>query len=254
MDYDMDDAGSRLADTVRGNPLPLALVGLGLGWLLVNGLRNSGASSGSESGAPEGLGYARASRYGAEESYGSMEGASGIDERARSYARSVGEAGRQWRDRAVEVGSRVGHQAQDWARSAGERARSAGSTARHRAGRLANRSLHTVEEHPVMVGAVALLVGAAIGASLPRSRREDEWLGDARDEVFRQARDSGVVDKVRSVGERTVEAVKEGGEEVFERVKDAAKDATGDAFQHVRDTARDEAERQDLPGTQGYRH
>lgn len=239
MEYDMDDAGNRLADTVRGNPLPLALIGLGLGWLLVNGLRGSDMTS---------------SRYGADQSYGSMEGEAGIGDRARGIARGAAETGRQWRDRAAEMGNRVGHQAQDWARSVGDRARSAGSAARYQAGRVAHQSLHTIEEHPLMVGAVAVLVGAAIGASLPRSRREDDWVGGARDEVFRQARDSGIVDKVRAVGERTVEAAKESGEEAFERIKDAAKEAGGDAFQHVRDTARDEAERQDLPGTQGYRH
>lgn len=280
MEYDWQNMQSRLADSVRNNPVPLALIGLGLGWLMVSGMRGGQAAGGLRgsqySGAEEGLGYGSAEgtgyggatrRYSATpgyagpsegyaQSYESTEagGEPGIGERARAYSRSAADTARQWRDRAAEVGTRVGHRAQEWASSARERASSAGQAARAQASQMADRSLHTFQEHPIMIGSVALLVGAAIGASLPRTRREDQLLGQARDDIVRQARESGVVEKVKHVGERAVEAAREGGAQAFERVKGTAKEATSEAYQHVREAAREEAERQDLPGSQGYRH
>ena len=38
-----------------------------------------------------------------------------------------------------------------------------------------------MREQPLIVGAVGLTIGAIIGASLPRSRKEDEVMGEASD-------------------------------------------------------------------------
>lgn len=285
MDYDWQKTQSRLVDTVRDNPLPLALIGLGLGWLVMTGMRGRQSEEwhGSQYfGAQEGLGYghteasrqeamrraqessgseyggsyARSTRYGAADSYEAMEGGGrqSIGERAYGIRQEMAERGRQWRDRASEMGSQMTHRAQEWASSARENITRASGSARAQASQVAERSLHTFQEHPVMIGSMALLIGAAIGASLPRSRRENELMGRSRDEMMRRAREGGYVDKARHVGERAMEAAREGGEQALHRVADAARDAAGDAVQHVREATRDEARKQDLPGTEGYRH
>jgi hypothetical protein len=43
------DAGSGIVDTIRANPLPAALTGIGLGWLIMNASKQSSAQGSSSS-------------------------------------------------------------------------------------------------------------------------------------------------------------------------------------------------------------
>lgn len=261
MEYDWQSTQSRVVDAVRDHPIPFALVGLGVGWLLVRGLRGRMTPQetyGSDyRGAQEGLGYGHAEqatrRYGAEYAGFTGSGPSEpseseyrggtirdeVAETARGYTQAAAERTRDLGRRASEAATRAGHRAQDWAQTAREKVSSAGQTARNQASQLADRSVHTFQEHPIMIGSVALLVGAAIGASLPRSR------GEAR-----LASVGGFVDKARQAGERAIDAARESGAQAFERVKDTAAQAADEAFQNVREAGRSEAQ----PGTEGYRH
>ena len=49
------------------------------------------------------------------------------------------------------------------------------------------RASDMFDEHPMVAGALALAVGAAIGAALPRSRTEDAYLGEHSDALFNEA-------------------------------------------------------------------
>ncbi len=40
-----------------------------------------------------------------------------------------------------------------------------------------------IEQQPLVLGAIGLAVGALVGAMLPRTRMEDEYLGEARDQI-----------------------------------------------------------------------
>jgi hypothetical protein len=44
-----------------------------------------------------------------------------------------------------------------------------------------------IEEQPLVAGALAVAVGAALAGALPRTHREDEWLGAKRDDMFDEA-------------------------------------------------------------------
>jgi hypothetical protein len=46
-----------------------------------------------------------------------------------------------------------------------------------------------MHENPLLVGAAAALVGAAVGLALPETERENELMGEARDHVIEQAQD-----------------------------------------------------------------
>ena len=78
------------------------------------------------------------------------------------------------RDRAADVGH-----------STSERARQAGHGVAEQAGRAQNAIAQVMREQPLIVGAVGLTIGAIIGASLPRSRKEDEVMGEASDSICR---------------------------------------------------------------------
>ena len=62
-----------------------------------------------------------------------------------------------------------------------------------RAVRQAERAVDGFERllrsNPLMVGAAAMAVGAAVGLALPETERENEWLGEAREELFERAQD-----------------------------------------------------------------
>jgi hypothetical protein len=47
----------------------------------------------------------------------------------------------------------------------------------------------TGEQNPLLVGAGALMIGAAFGLALPETETENEWMGETRDNVMDRARD-----------------------------------------------------------------
>ncbi|MEO6576601.1 MAG: hypothetical protein ABIP89_22325, partial [Polyangiaceae bacterium] len=62
-----------------------------------------------------------------------------------------------------------------------------------------------------------LAVGTAVGLAIPSTRREDEWMGDVRDNVLGKAQDyaQGALDRVEDVAKHVAEdatrALKEKG-------------------------------------------
>ena len=46
---------------------------------------------------------------------------------------------------------------------------------------------HYIEENPLAVGAVALALGAAIGFAIPLTKKENEYMGEYRDNVLEKA-------------------------------------------------------------------
>lgn len=164
---------------------------------------------------------------------GLRDGASQLGDGARSYGRDAADAA--WRAE----------------RAAMERARWAGDEAARLGSRARRTFLDTLQEEPLIVGAVALAIGAAIGASLPSTRIEDEYLGDARDNLRDQAYDYGkeAVQSARHVAEETVRAASEEadakglkptseGETLAEKVSGVVRTAA--------DTAKSEAKKEGL--------
>jgi Protein of unknown function (DUF3618) len=56
-----------------------------------------------------------------------------------------------------------------------------------------------VRHYPLAVGAAAAILGASLGMAVPETEQENEWLGEARDNVLQRAQDAagGVVDRVK---------------------------------------------------------
>ncbi len=211
---------SRVAQVVRDNPIPLALIGLGVGWLAVSGAmgRRSSAEVGSyESmegvspawGTEEGYGYApgvESPTYGtagASTEYASSGSSSGSDLRSRA-----GQVAGQARERASEIADRTRGRVSQWT-----------ARARGQASQATYRTREAYNDHPLTMGLVAALVGAAVGAILPRSRPATETLGSAASDVMRQARQAGseMMDKAGRVAERAVQAAKEEGSRAYDQ-------------------------------------
>lgn len=65
-----------------------------------------------------------------------------------------------------------------------------------------------IEDYPLAVGTAAFAAGLLLGALIPRSRYEDEWMGSAADEWKAAAKDLGeeAVEKGREVATHTAQA------------------------------------------------
>jgi hypothetical protein len=162
----------------RSNAIPAAMIGVGLAWLLVDRFRQNDRSGDyrrwrSTSSRPEYYSSDDYYRSTSASAYGSGYEEGGVSETAADV-----------RDRAVRTGRRARNQFQ----------------------RLLN-------ENPLMVGAAAVVVGCAVGMALPETERENEWLGETRDNVVDKAQDMA-----RNVATRAQEAVGDAAGEVTKKV------------------------------------
>lgn len=73
--------------------------------------------------------------------------------------------------------------------STSARVRDVQTRAVRRAERAVDGFERLLRRNPLMVGAAAMAVGAAVGLALPETERENEWMGEAREELFERAQD-----------------------------------------------------------------
>jgi len=184
------EAGSGIMDTIRQNPLPAALTGIGLGWLVMNSRRQSSSRPPYRDTA-----YDYQPRY--EDQSGSSAG------QALGNARDkVGETASQAQDKAGELANRT----QD-------RVGNLGYQARYQAQRASGGFQRMLRENPLAMGALGIGVGAAVGLAIPETDKEHEVMGEARDTL---------VDKAQEKVQETQEKVQQVAQEAQSAAKDEA--------------------------------
>ena len=192
----MGSAGSKLVsglgDQVRENPVPLALIGLGLAWLVV----------GSRRSTPDYYAEPRSftSDYDGDLNYGSAKPS--LKDRA----------GQAVSNAKAKIGDAIDGLAD---MPAAERAHAlAGSAmdAADAAKRRAQQTLDsTLDRDPLIIGALGVVVGAAIGAAIPATRVENRYAGPLRDKV---------VDKTRTVAQEGLDTVRDAAQAAYGSVKE----------------------------------
>ncbi len=210
-----------IMDTIRDNPIPAAMVGIGLGWLIWNGRKEASYDNtrivfrGSPYLDQQVAGGAYGSAY-AEEP-GTIER---VRERAGDIGENVRERVGELADEAREAVSDLTERTQEAVGSTTARAREmAGSLAqetRYRSHRIEDRFQQTMHETPLAVGAAAAALGLAVGLAAPTTRREAELMGGARDQL---------VDRVREVAQETTEKVQHVAERVMGEAQTTAEEA-----------------------------
>ncbi len=237
-------SAGRMADLVKENPFPMAMVGLGLGWLVINSLRGSQSSSqmedyGHDYGETD---YELQSAAATEGAYGSVYteetagyGAGAYTSEAsgyEGYASARGRAGyggdgggrmqstsRDYASRARETMSDYGEQAREGTRRVGERMSGMTRRMRDRASRMASQSGGMYRQHPLAGGMMALAIGAALGAMLPASRTERRM---AREMHLRETGEE-MWERTKEAAGHTAEVAREQAAEAVRKTKDAAK-------------------------------
>lgn len=242
---------SKLWQVAREHPLPSAVIGLGLGWLLVESSRGEERSSYGTSYNPNynrargGAGranwsgrsslYESSAGYGAypesynanyQESYDASEGG-GVSGRVSSAAGSVKDAASSAGHKVADVASSAGHKVADVAGTVRERAgeltheardkaTALGYSTRYQARRAQTGFWQMMEENPLAVGIATLTLGVLAGLSLPATRKENELMGETRDKL---------VDRMEEAGREALEKGKQVAETAVETIKDEAESA-----------------------------
>lgn len=283
------DFAANLGRAVRDNPVPLMLIGAGIGWMMVSGRSSdhrayervetdgtvtsyrydphsrsfypaSGQGAGSlgrgtaerreattygatydPGAATTGAGFGSSGTYGgSEDDSGSSRSTTDRAKDAASNAKeSLAGTGQKISQKAGALrraaGSRMSdarHTADEARHAAGERLSGAAAAtqeqlhrARERAGLYAERARHGgararetagqwMYDYPLVVGAAAVAVGAALAAAIPATRREHEVLGERSDAVKARARRLAQeqADQGREVASAAIEAGKDEAE------------------------------------------
>jgi len=208
------EALSNFAAQARANPMPLALVGIGLAWLMSGRGQPAMSSYASYRGSYAGNGGSAygGSTYGGSgsgigarvgETAGSARDAlSGSGRKAgeavASSMHKVGDTASQAYGKVSDTASQAYGKVSDTASQAYERVSDTASQAygrvsdtayetynqmSYRAGRAQRTVADLIDNEPLILAGLGLAVGAAIGAMMPATRTEQEFMGDKLDEL-----------------------------------------------------------------------
>lgn len=225
MEYVKSDSArdyfSNLGRSVRDNPLPAAMIGVGIGWLIY-----SQNSSSSHNDVPTRFNDKRQkqARHAAADTtpqtheYDELYDEPLFDEPLYSEGASVdqyssGQSGQNHdgglRQRASDAMHGAGDRARNMKSGAGEKAhnlKSGASDRMHRMKQGSSDRLHgassrardagswlsdMAHDNPVAAGALGLAAGALLGSLLPASRAEQRAMGDTRDHLVDRASEMG---------------------------------------------------------------
>ncbi|WP_296594807.1 DUF3618 domain-containing protein [Phenylobacterium sp.] len=184
-------------EQLRENPIPIALIGLGVAWLAIGQTRRNGG------GAYAGGGY-----------YPTYEGYD-EEETLRAKVKAKAEAAKtKLADTAEKAKAKLAdaqHQAADGVSGLRGKAGEYAHVAQEKAGEYGRAARQrfddTLDSEPLVIGAIGLAVGAAIGAALPSTPVERRYFGPARSKVADKAKAS--LEDVKDVAQRAYGQVKD---------------------------------------------
>ena len=241
--------GRNLGTAIMKNPLPVALIGIGLAWLAFGGgrtpaymTRREGVSRDEEGSVGEGEAeetstgggtMARMGETAAQAGSYARSGArhvSGAASRAgrgiRDTGQHLGEVASSASERVRQMSEDVRNLAYEWsegavgvAESASEQATQAATAVQEQAMHMRQSANDLLRDQPLVVGALGLAVGAVLGAVMPLSRRENELMGETRDQFLEQAREQAqhVYAEAKDVVSKAAEAAADTAKQETER-------------------------------------
>lgn len=261
---------SNLWHTVKDNPVPTFLIGVGVGWLLIDALSTPSHErvdyplqryEDARYGVPprrvpygagityvagyetrnEGDGWTEAPVEHAKETLRDAaesvrDTAAQVGESVRSTAeearrqteQSVQQARaqtEQWRRQAGEQSdeyqARVQEQSERFGRAVQQQAAQVGEQAQHYAERAQRQAQRTLNDNPLIFGAVAFGVGAAMALMLPETRQENRLMGATSDQVAETARGAAqdLQRHAKNVADEVVPEIERAAKEVMDETK-----------------------------------
>lgn len=185
----MEKNGDRIGDTLRSNPVPLALIGAGLGWFIMSRFERP------------------------------AQIVRDVGDRLTQAARQMSDGVLRRQDQ--DVAALAGDFASSGEEMAGyayartkPRVAATAAAAVETAGRARTRLLQAVAQDPLALGIVGLFAGLALALVLPRSETEERLIGPVR----RQLRD-----RAGAVGREAVERAQSAAEQAVDSAAEALK-------------------------------
>ena len=184
-----------IREGVRQNPWPAIMIGAGTAWMLFDGIRR-GASGSRSYGEYRGRARMYA-RPGGEEYFEHGDGTTGYYETGEgSDVNTTGATYDSGYRGSYASGSRgaYGSGYADYAQRGGRRTL-------QKVSQTSSQLRDMMSRNPLVVGAVAAAVGVAVGLALPETERENQLMGEARDNLVERAQGmaQGAVAKAKEV-------------------------------------------------------
>lgn len=248
-----------LSRTIKENPLPVLVTGIGLGWLIL--AQRHTHQSASQEALPRRGGYpgatlpqasmddGRTTASGAgtttlghdpaamgatpQHGAGSHSDSEGMTDKAKHMIDEVRERAGHLGDEVKERSQHLGDRLRDGASHFDERRHAAMDTTSHRMHDAGSQATHFVEEHPLVVGALGLALGAVLGGVFSSTRVENRHLGEMRDRAIHRAEE---------MGEEQLNRAKEKVHETAQHVKEKARSgqSSNDAPSYVENPSSEE--------------
>jgi len=190
-----------LGTTLKNNPVPTVLTGVGLAWLAMN--QNKPFQPGSTSSG-SGLG-GKVSQVVDQVS----QAFSGAGDRLHGAADTARDHGQSLRSKAGDLSERATDSLDATASQLTDKAHDVGQRVQEQASEVKGQFEQLLKEQPLVLAAIGIALGAALGAALPSTRKEDEWMGQTRDDL--------------------ADTLKSKGQEAYAVAKDTVKQATDKA-------------------------
>ena len=166
------EAGSSVADSVWKNPIPVALIGLGVGMILMRNFRGQSYSTSSRGTSPGSRSNSAMGDLGQTQGNGALH--------------QVKETASDLANRSTQALSDIGSKAMDGASS------------------VTTRFEQMMRNNPLAVGAVAVAAGTAVGLVLPTTRFESDYIGETGGMLVDKVEDvaRGALDKVQDAAKQ----------------------------------------------------
>ena len=202
-------AAVTLARQARQHPMPALLIGSGIAWLIADAMDHGDDDHYQARLYQERFATgARPTNDLAGPSSSKLDDAKEAASGAMGHARErFSEIGDRFHDSRAHAGERA-HDAIDRGKSMARRLKHELSDGYHMG---ADRVGRACDEYPLAIGAAFAALGALAGLAIPKTRREDEWMGERSDQLARQTKEKAgdLVQTGKAVGHRVLEGVKE---------------------------------------------
>jgi ElaB/YqjD/DUF883 family membrane-anchored ribosome-binding protein len=188
-----------LGGAAKQNPMPVALVGIGLAWLMALGRQPAQRSYDYDyESSGSGIGQKMGS----------------VKDKASGMMQSASDALSSTKERLTGTMSSVSGRAGEGMSSVRDRAGQVTDTARQQWERARGGVDYLVHEQPLALGAIGLAIGAILGAAAPRTRAEEQMIGDTA---------RNLTEKAKEMGSQHLEKAKEVTKEVAEKAMGQSK-------------------------------
>ena len=152
------------------------------------------------------------------------------DETGSVLDAASGWASDTWQKANDAVG-KIGNTLSDRRDQLQQRASDAGSAVQHQADQMSRTLMHVLHDQPLVGGALAFAVGAAVASAFPHTRQEDQVFGEAADKLKQQVGSvaSDAYDKGKEQVTDAYEKVTDKAAEVYQQAKDGLANSAANA-------------------------